>query len=95
MNIHGVLIDLGDVPLGATVTKRTGSKTYTVADKVRIFTTTDAESKVVEIPAARGCRFLVKDTDISAVPATDIVRWLVDTAELADALERHLEGEPQ
>ncbi len=82
-----VLLPAGDIPIGATVTKRTGEKPYILRDKITIYT----EPKQ-EIKAGDQARFLVGENgDANVVAMTTELLWTVSEDELSD----YLEGTPQ
>ena len=82
-----VLLPAGEIPIGATVTKRTGEKPYILRDQITIFT----EPKQV-IKAGDQARFLVGDNgDVNVVAMVTELLWTVSEDELSD----YLEGTPQ
>jgi hypothetical protein len=90
--ILGVLMYAKDVPLGSTVTKRTGAKEYTISDQVRIFHA-DQKTKPTVIPAVDGARFIASGTDFNAVAPETVLVWIVEPEALAEYLEFGSEGE--
>jgi hypothetical protein len=78
-----VLLPAGDIPIGATVTKRTGEKPYILRDKITIYT----EPKQ-EIKAGDQARFLVGENgDANVVAMITELLWTVSEDELSDYLE--------
>jgi hypothetical protein len=82
-----VLMPAGEIPVGATVTKRTGEKPYILRDKITIYT----EPKQ-EIKAGDQARFLVGDNgDVNVVAMVTELLWTVSESQLSEFLE----GTPQ
>lgn len=84
-----LVLDARDVPLGTTVTKPTGSKKYTISDRVRIYHT---EDNVQEVIAEDGCRFLVGHSGVNAISGTTQVAIEGTAEELQDFLLDWIEG---
>ena len=63
-----VILPAGQIPLGATVTNRTGRKEYVLQDPPRMFPTPNASFEAQVIKAELGVRFLVNDGDANAIP---------------------------
>lgn len=86
--ILGLLMKAVDIPIGSTVTMRTGEKPYTITDKLRVF---DAKAKAWTIPVRDGARFLVHDADVNVVSSETVLLWRATDWEIKD----YLEGEQQ
>jgi hypothetical protein len=91
-----VIVPLGDVPLGATITKRTGTQQFIVANRIRIFSDSKTElnpkgkpkKECREIAADENVRFIVhRGTDITAMPVDTEVVWFADASDLMDYLD--------
>lgn len=98
-----ILLPAGEIPLGATVTKRTGVKEYKLLDKLRVFPISESRAKRLErqaqgvpwegaqeIKAQAGTRFLVCDGDANAISTSTILVWKTTKAGVANWLR----GEP-
>ena len=81
-----MIIPLGDVPEGSTVTKRTGSKEYRVRDTFSIWGAPkgDEPKDKQEFHAGEGARFLVPDDggDVNALGSDIEVVWIVTREDL-------------
>jgi len=95
-----VVLPAGKIPLGSTVTKRTGRKTYTLRDRLRMFpvplTKAERESDAVpaerqEIVAEPGVLFLVSEGDANAILSTTELMWTTTAERLTDWLRHGLD----
>lgn len=84
MKMFKILLPANEIPLGSTVTKRTGEKPYTLKDRIRIFGETgDAR----ELKATDGTRLLVSETgDANVVGGETELLWYAEEFELLDLL---------
>ena len=86
-----VLIEIGKIPIGSKVTKRTGEKLYEVRDKISIYAEEGCAKPLNEINASPGTKLLVS-TDpqysfaILAVPDTLEVIWHAENYALEQML---------
>lgn len=80
-----VILPALEIPIGSTVTKRTGAKEYVLKDKVRFFSDDVAQRK--EITAAKGVLYLINDGDINIIPADLELIWITESDELLEYLE--------
>lgn len=84
-----------DIPVGSTVTKKTGEKPYTIRDDIKIYgsTTPDQRETLRELKADSGTRFMVAgDGNINIISGDqellwhvsegDLYRWIEDTFSL-------------
>ena len=86
-----VILPASEIPLGSTVTKRTGSSEYTIADSITIHK--EGGGKQV-IKAEDGNRFLMPDGDsrsISSVSGSTELCWLTDFETLKEYLDNETE----
>lgn len=84
--IFKVLIPVGDIPLDATVTKRTGEKPYKVRDKLVVYYSDKRQREM--LTAAGDVRFLVNENgDANAIANTTEVLWYADFFELAELVD--------
>lgn len=76
-----LLIELGRVPEGSSITKKTGTKQYTVKDEIRIYVN---EKEYQIIKANQGCRLLIDHQGLShSAMSSDVeVVWEVDRDDL-------------
>jgi len=79
-----MVLPAGEIDLDATVTKVTGTKRYTLTDKISMY---DAQGKPTPINAGDGTRFLVAGTSINIVPATQELLWELDVDTALGFLE--------
>ena len=82
-----VIMTAGEIPLGATVTKKMGEKKYTLSEKVIIWG--DTKERQQEIKADADTRFLMAQDmspSISAISVTTELVWHVDSRTLYNAL---------
>jgi hypothetical protein len=98
-----VLLPAGKIPVGATVTKKTGTKEYKLLDRLRVFpvalTKTERlaaqarnEKPVVqEIKAQPGVLFLVCDGNANAILATTELMWTTTAERLCYHLKHTLD----
>lgn len=84
-----LLICASEIPLGSTVTKRTGEKLYTLRDRIKVWPANDGESKNTPVPepneikAIGEARFLVAENgDASVVDGSTLLRWKVEDDDL-------------
>lgn len=89
-----VLLPAGDIPLGSTVTKRSGETEYVLRDALRIY---GPDKQVQTISAQGGACFLVSPSgDATAISATTLLLWSVEDEEyLLSWLEKRVYGEEQ
>ena len=90
-----IILPAWKIPLGATVTKRTGTKKYKLLDKLRVFPRqgskeTEKSAERQEIRAESGVLFLVRDGDANAILAATELIWATTFEELAHHLEHVL-----
>ena len=87
-----LLIEIGKVPIGSKITKRTGEKIYEVRDKIPIYSEKETLKLTNELKASPGTKLLIS-TDpqyafaIAAVPDTLEVLWEVSADELRSYLD--------
>jgi len=95
-----VLLPAGKIPLGATVTKRTGKKQYKLLGRLRMFPAPLPKAEreaggekpaVQEIRAEPGVLFLVSDGDANAIKATTELMWTTTAEELVYHLQHTLD----
>lgn len=67
-----IILPAGEIPLGSTVTKKTGTKEYLLKDRLRVFGETGDRREIVAQP---GCVFLVSEGDANAIPSTTEMLW--------------------
>lgn len=87
-----LLIEIGKVPIGAKVTKRTGEKIYEVRDKIPIYSDKEVVKLTKELRTAPGARFLISidpqySFAIVTVPDTLEVIWEVSEDRLRQYLD--------
>lgn len=77
-----------DIPLGSTVTKKTGEKEYTLRDDIKIWGSTQEQTENLrELKADDGTRFLIsKNGDISIISGETEMLWHVDNQTLYNFL---------
>ena len=87
-----VLMPVSEVPIGSTITKKTGEKEYTVREKIRIFGDNTHQK---EICADDNTRFLISDNgDINVISGDTEVLWLVTSEKLYQYLYEIIEKRP-
>jgi hypothetical protein len=75
-----VLIPANEIPLGSTVTKKTGDKTYIIKNKIRIYGDPSLQK---EIKADENVRFLVgNDANIVMITDNTELLWHVSDMDL-------------
>ena len=75
-----VLLRADEIPLGSTVTKKTGDIEYIIQDRIRVFNETGGRQ---EILAQDGARFLCGSRgDANAVSGDKKLMWKVDKETL-------------
>lgn len=80
LNIFRLLLPASEIPLGSSVTKRTGEKRYTLRD-ILWLPNMGGESK--KIVANDGSRFLVSENgDVNVVSGTTELLWWVEESLL-------------
>lgn len=82
-----LLIEVGRVPDGGRVAKRTGATTYTVMREIRVF----GDPNIGEIRASPGTVFLAnteKPMVAQSIPSTTEVFWEVTRYDLSRLLDR-------
>lgn len=93
MDTIKVVMPAHKIPVGSTVTKRTGQALYQLKDVITVY---DANGNKREIKPLDGSRFIVNDRlDINSVGADTELMWHVDPERLYQYLEEYLEGPPQ
>jgi len=79
-----VIMPVGDIPLGTTVTKLTGKKEYLIRDEFRIY----EDDSNYAVTAKSGTRFMVSDDgNVECVPADYEALWHVDAETLMNYLD--------
>jgi len=87
-----VLIEVGSIPDGAVVTKRTGEKEYNLYSTIKFY----ALKGLQDVKAIDGAKFLCADDgNISIVSETTVVCWHVEEQELFEYLRECIEGPEQ
>lgn len=92
-----LILPAGDIPLGATVTKKNGEKLYTLLDRIRVFPAGEKGveapmPEVCEIVAVDGTRFITAPRcDANVVAATTELVWHVSVEALSSWLEETYE----
>ena len=76
-----VILPAQSIPDGSTVTKVTGRKLCKLVNTVKIY----GEHK--EEVVVQGCKFLISDGNINAIPALTELIWIVEELELLRYLE--------
>jgi hypothetical protein len=87
-----VILPAALIPLGSTVSKRTGRAQYTLGDRLRLFSPNEAKKEIV---AQEGTRFLIGTGDANAIPDSTELVWEINEEDLLYFLERRQEGTPQ
>lgn len=87
-----LLIEIGKVPIGSKITKRTGDKIYEVRDKIPIYSEKETLKLTNEVKAAQGTKLLIAIDPqyafaIAAVPDTLEVLWEVSENRLRQYLD--------
>lgn len=87
-----LLIEIGKVPIGSKITKRTGDKIYEVRDKIPIYSEKETLKLTNEVKAAPGTKLLIAIDPqyafaIAAVPDTLEVLWEVPEDRLRQYLD--------
>lgn len=80
-----IILAASDIPLGRTVTKKTGTKEYVLLDKLRVF---GENGERREIKALPGALFLVCDGDANAIPSSTELLWVTTDLDYADHVRR-------
>lgn len=87
-----LLIEIGKLPIGSRITKRTGDKVYEVRDKIVIYSEEGCSKPINELKSSPGTKLLIS-TDpqysfaIVAVPDTMEVLWEISEDELRNYLD--------
>ena len=103
MDAIKVILPAGRIPQGATVTKRTGTKTYTLFDEIRIWPinatgsreereAADPTAQVRFVKASPGTRFLMdisRAGNASAIPMTLELIWATKESTLLSFLRKN------
>jgi hypothetical protein len=84
-----VLARLGDIPVGATVTKIGGVKEYLVRDRVDIY---DEQGTQHRIHANDGCYYLIGDGYINAYGFEKKLIWHTSLEELNNVYQEGMEA---
>lgn len=87
-----VILPAALIPLGSTVSKRTGRAQYTLGDRLRLFSSNEAKKEII---AQEGTRFLIGTGDANAIPDTTELVWEIEEESFLDFLERRQEGTSQ
>ncbi len=87
-----VLLPAGDIPDGATVTKRTGAKEYKLKHKIKIYADKDSGTSA-QVLEADGVKYLTGDGAINAISDKVVLIWKTTTGELHQFLEDMLNPE--
>lgn len=83
---YRLIIKAGDVPLGATVTKRTGRRPYKLGDKLVVYGLKSDAPR--ELKAESGVLFLISEGGTAnAIPADTEVVWECSAEELRMMLD--------
>lgn len=80
-----VVMHAGDIPDGATITKRTGQKEYTLKDKIVVYTDKESTAAAITLQTP-GVKYLTGDSSINAVSSDVELVWHTDLT----ALHRYL-----
>lgn len=84
-----VLMRAEEIPLGSFVTKRTGSKRYTIVDQIRVFGE-GGSTRIIK--ANDGARLLAgTGGDFNVVAPDTLLLWRVDRPVLIDHLTYEVE----
>ena len=67
-----ILLCARQIPLGESVTKRSGEKRYILKDSIRIFT---KDGKCQTIEATEGAVFLTCEGDANAIDGSTLLLW--------------------
>lgn len=87
-----VILPAALIPLGSTVSKRTGRAQYTLGDRLRLFSPNEAKKEII---AQEGTRFLIGTGDANAISDTTELVWEINEEDLLFWLEGRQNGEPQ
>lgn len=79
-----VLLPAGSIPLNSIVSRHSGTKKYTLKDRLRVFS---EGGLAQEIRADQGTVFLVADGDAEAINAEKLVLWLTDRETFRNYLD--------
>ena len=80
-----IIIEAGQVPDGATVTKVTGAKEYTLSSEIRFY-----GDESPNIKADKDVRFLINGDSVNIISAYKEVAWYADLEELASLFGYYL-----
>lgn len=78
-----LVIAAGYIPEGATVTKPTGEKEYTLTSEIKFY----GEGAPENVKADKNIRFLVCGPSINIITTDKELAWRVDASELRDHIE--------
>lgn len=84
-----LILEAKSIPVGSTVTKKTGEKEYTIRDDIKIYGSTSPEQKETlrELKADAGTRFMVSnDGNINIIQGDLELIWHVEPNVLYDWL---------
>ncbi len=95
-----VLLPVGMIPQGATVSKRGGEQTFTLAHGLRVYPVREAKGLRPESADPQQAMtidgfFLVSGLNINQVKEDLLVHWHVTTEDFVDTMQRSWEGTPQ
>lgn len=89
--IYKLILRAGDIPLNSIVSKKTGTYTYTIIDKVKIYGVNNNDGSKIsckEITADENCRFLTNENgSVNAVGVDTELCWHVDNYQLLEFLQ--------
>lgn len=85
-----VILEAQDVPLGSTVTKKTGEKEYRITDRIKIFGENISQKEII---ADDGTRFLVADVgNVNVISGRTELVWHIDDDDLYHYLDLKING---
>lgn len=86
-----VLLAASAIPVGSTVTKRTGEKEYTLRSSVKVY------GQNIEIKADPGTIFLIdtRTGDANAIPSSTVLMWTTTTERLWEWLAEQRQETPK
>ena len=90
--VFRLIVPMSEVPVGATVTKRTGTKLYRVEDKFNFWPEPGAKDRSpVDVTCKDGCRFIMpldhSPNQINVLDSTTEVVWHATEEEMFELLE--------
>lgn len=82
-----IILKAGDIPDRSTVTKKTGTKEYTLKEKITIYPSYKSEKQVIK---GNGCVFLVDEYgDINSFDVDKELIWCTDCDTLFSFLKNY------